>query len=183
MQPNMKTFVGGTIWLSGAGPWGNGDAEYSGPINSYTEIETVQLSAWERVGVVTNVQATASFDGYPGMCIAFAVANGVEVGSTDFGELKPGDYPDFLWAGSCAPGCSVGSQNFDFTGAAVELALPSLDLPLSGSDQGADQIVEAFTEFVGHDELWRERNDGPKLGTFHRSVELSGMKLKPCLFT
>jgi hypothetical protein len=79
----MKTFVGGTIWLSGTGPWGNGDAEYSGPIGSYVEFETVQYSAWERTGVVTNVQATASFDGYDGMCVAFSVANGTEVGSTD----------------------------------------------------------------------------------------------------
>jgi len=105
----MKTFVGGTIWLSGAGPWGNGDAEYSGPIGSYVEFETVQYSAWERTGVVTNVQATASFDGYDGMCVAFSVANGTEVGSTDFGEMKPADYPDFLWAGSCAPGAPEGA--------------------------------------------------------------------------
>ena len=104
----MKTFVGGTIWLSGAGPWGNGDAEYSGPILSYVEFETVQYSEFQRVAAVTSVQATASFDGYEGGCVAFQVANGTEVGATDLGMTPPADYPAFLFD-NCVDGAPEGA--------------------------------------------------------------------------
>lgn len=105
----MKTFTGGTLWLSGAGPWGNGDAEYTGPILSYVEFETLQYSNFVRVAAVTNVQARAAFDAYPGSCIAFSVANGTEVGATDLGMMKPADYPDFLMDGSCMAGAPEGA--------------------------------------------------------------------------
>jgi hypothetical protein len=98
-----KFFVGGSIWLSGDGPWGNGDAQYSGPITSYVEYETVQYVAWERVHAVTNVSAIASIDGYNDACLAFTVGNGVEIGSTDFGDPVPGDYPTMLEAYTCNP--------------------------------------------------------------------------------
>jgi hypothetical protein len=104
----MKTFTGGTIWLSGSGPWGNGDPEYSGPINSYVEFETVQYSNFQRVAAVTSVQATASFDGYDGMCVAFQVANGTEVGATDLGMMPPMDYPPFL-LDDCSEGAPEGA--------------------------------------------------------------------------
>ena len=92
----MKTFVGGTIWLSGSGPWAGGDAFYSGPILNYVEFETIQYVNHVQVHAVTNVQATAYFEGYPETCVAFSVANGVEVGSTALGDPMPVNYPDFL---------------------------------------------------------------------------------------
>ena len=104
----MKTFVGGEIWLSGSGPWANGDAYYSGPILSYTEFETVQFVDDVPVHAVTNVQATARFDGYPDECVAFSVANGIEIGSTDLGDPMPMNYPDFL-TDSCTPGAAEGA--------------------------------------------------------------------------
>ncbi len=97
-----KNFVGGTIWLSGTGPWAGGDAFYSGPILSYTEIETVQYANFEHIHAVTNVSAIAAIEGYNDLCLAFSVANGVEVGSTDLGGVKPADYPTFL-AENCDP--------------------------------------------------------------------------------
>ena len=104
----MKTFVGGEIWLSGAGPWGNGDAFYSGPILSYTEFETIQYVNNVQVHAVTNVQATARFDGYPDECVAFSVSNGLRIGSTALGNPVPVNYPAFL-TGSCAPGATGGA--------------------------------------------------------------------------
>lgn len=97
----MKQFVGGTIWLSGTGPWANGDAGYPGVIDSYTEFETIQYSNWNEVASVTNVQATAHFADYPGDCMTFYVSNGTLVGTTAAGQVKPATYPDFLYPGDC----------------------------------------------------------------------------------
>ena len=99
----MKVFTGGTIWLSGTGPWGNGDPYYSGPITDYVEFETVQYTNFMPVAAVTNVQAIAMFDGYPDQCMAFSVANGVFMGDTDMGPL-PADFPAFLDANCGATG-------------------------------------------------------------------------------
>ncbi len=99
----MQTFVGGFIWLSGAGPWANGDPDYPGVIDTYTEFETIQYVNWQPVAAVTNVQATGHFDNYPSNCLTFAVGNGSQVGSTDWGMTKPADYPDFLQATTCDP--------------------------------------------------------------------------------
>jgi hypothetical protein len=92
----MKTFTGGSIWLSGAGPWANGDAEYTGPISSYNEFETVQYVNHVRTHAVTNVSAIAFFDGYSADCMQFSVGNGLEVGATDLGDPMNPDYPAFL---------------------------------------------------------------------------------------
>jgi hypothetical protein len=99
----MKTFVGGFIWLSGSGPWANGDAQYTGMIDTYTVFETIQYVEFERVAAVSNVDASAHFDGYAESCMTFAVGNGSEVGSTDFGEMLPADYPPFLEPSNCDP--------------------------------------------------------------------------------
>lgn len=104
----MKTFTGGTIWLSGDGPWGNGELEYTGPILSYVEYETVQYVNHERVHAVTNVSATAELIGFSDRCLAFTVGNGVEIGSTDFGDPVPADYPAIL-DGACDPADLYGA--------------------------------------------------------------------------
>ena len=92
----MKTFVGGYIWLSGSGPWANGDAEYTGYIDTYTEFETVTYTGWTPVAMVTNVQAIAYFDDYPGTCMSFYIGNGTLVASTALGHTLPADYPGLL---------------------------------------------------------------------------------------
>jgi hypothetical protein len=98
----MKTFSGGYIWLSGTGPWANGDPDYYGVIDSYTEFETVTYSNWVPIAAVTNVQAIASFDGYPAQCMTFYIGNGSQVASTDLGDPVPADYPGLLDT-SCNP--------------------------------------------------------------------------------
>lgn len=104
----MCTFVGGTIWLSGTGPWGNGDAAYPGQIDTYTEFETIQYNNWVPVAAVTNVQATAHFDAYPASCMSFAISNGSRVGSTALGGTKPATYPDLLLT-DCSPTAPEGA--------------------------------------------------------------------------
>jgi len=105
----MKTFVGGQMWLSGSGPWANGDPSYSGAITSYTEFETIQYSSWTAVAAVSNVQAVAHFDNYPSTCVAFTTSNGVKLGTTDNGGAKPMDYPDFIAGGTCTATRTLGA--------------------------------------------------------------------------
>ena len=105
----QKNFSGGFVWLSGTGPWANGDAEYTGTITTYVEFETIQYLNHERVAAVTNVVAEALIDGYPDMCMVFSVGNGAEIGSTDFGEMLPADYPGFLDGTSCDATMPFGS--------------------------------------------------------------------------
>jgi hypothetical protein len=98
----MKTFVGGFIWLSGTGPWANGDPDYPGVITDYVEFETITYQNFERVAAVANVQATAQFDNYPSDCLTFAIGNMAEMGTTD-DMMKPADYPGFLDPNTCDP--------------------------------------------------------------------------------
>jgi hypothetical protein len=96
------TFVGGRVWLSGSGPWANGDPMYEGPIDSYVEYESIQYAAWQPVAAVTNVNAMAHWDNYPLDCMVFSVANGSRVGDTNLGGSPPANYPPFL-ATDCSP--------------------------------------------------------------------------------
>ena len=108
----MKTFVGGYIWLSGSGPWANGDPDYPGVIDSYVEFETITYSNWIPVAAITNVQASAHFDAYPGQCMTFYIGNGSQIASTALGDPVPADYPAFLDP-SCNPTRTEGAS-WDF---------------------------------------------------------------------
>jgi hypothetical protein len=121
----MKTFVGGYIWLSGTGPWANGDPDYPGIIDSYTIFETITYSNWVRVASVFNVDATAHFDNYVSTCMTFGIGNGSETFSTDWGDSQPANYPLLLEQGTCDPVMTMGSWwdmhtiTFQITGCAV----------------------------------------------------------------
>jgi len=97
----VKTFTGGTIWLSGSGPWGNGDAEYTGSIIEYTEYETITYVAFNVIASRTNVQASATIDGYDTVCLGFTVGNGAKIGDTASGPVLA-NYPALLNT-SCSP--------------------------------------------------------------------------------
>jgi hypothetical protein len=129
-----KHFIGGEIWLAGDGPWGNGDPYYSGPILSYVEYETVQYVNGDRVHAVTNISAKAQLDGYGDSCLAFTVGNGVEIGSTDFGDPVPADYPPMLAAYSCNPTMMNGAW-WDFT--QLSLYVDSCTVPNEDTTWGA----------------------------------------------
>lgn len=104
----LVNYAGGTLWLSGTGPWANGDAQYAGHFDSYAEYETIQYVNWVPVAAVTNVQNTAHFDDYPLTCMSFSISNGTRVGTTDLGGVKPANYPDFLDL-DCDPTRTLGA--------------------------------------------------------------------------
>ena len=105
----MKTFVGGFIWLSGTGPWANGDPQYTGIVDSYTMFETITFDNWNRIAAVFNIDATGHFDNYAPSCMSFAIGNGSQAGSTDWGDTPPADYPPLLEQGTCDPVAPLGT--------------------------------------------------------------------------
>lgn len=105
----MKTFVGGFVWLSGTGPWANGDPDYTGIVDSYTMFETIAYTNWNRIAAVFNIDATGHFDDYTPSCLSFAIGNGSQVGSTDWGDMPPADYPPLLEMGTCNPVAPFGT--------------------------------------------------------------------------
>lgn len=125
----MKVFGGGYIWMQGTGaPWDGGDASYPGIITNYVEYETISYQNWVPIAAVTNVQATAQFDAYPELCMAFYIGNGTRVSTTDLGQPVPANYPglmdtacgttrtlgaawDFTALTLTIDGCSVGVQD------------------------------------------------------------------------
>lgn len=115
----MKTFDGGYIWLSGTGPWANGDPDYFGVIDSYTEFETITYTSWVPIAAVTNVQAVAHFNDYPQLCMSFYIGNGTRVATTEIGESLLADYPDLL-----DPGCNATrtyGADWDFTSVTLSI--------------------------------------------------------------
>lgn len=101
-----KTFVGGQIWLSGSGPWANGDAQYTGSIIAYEEFETVTYVAFLPIAATTNIQASATIEGYDSLCLGFTVGNGAKIGDTLAGATPPANYPALM-----VPGCNPGGVN------------------------------------------------------------------------
>jgi len=130
----MKEFVGGSFWLSGTGPWAGGDADYPGTIDTYTEFETIQYESWVRVAAVTNVQAVGHFDNYLDDCLTFAVGNGSEVGSTDFGDPVPTDYPPFLDPNTCDATGTLGGWWNLFT---ITMSVTGCSTPVHETTWGA----------------------------------------------
>lgn len=102
-----KVFNGGTIFLSGAGPWGNGDASYTGSILEYVEYETLTYVAFNVIAARTNVQATATIDGYDTSCLGFSVGNGAKISDTASAPI-PASYPALLTT-SCSPTAPNGA--------------------------------------------------------------------------
>jgi hypothetical protein len=115
----MKTYSGGTFWLSGTGPWANGDSDYPGVFDSYVEYETITYSNWVAISAITNVQAAAHFNNYPVLCMGFSIGNGTRVGTTDRGNVMPSNYPALLDP-TCAPTRTLGAW-WDFTSISILL--------------------------------------------------------------
>jgi len=136
----MKTFVGGYIWLSGTGPWANGDPDYYGVIDSYTEFETIQYTNWVPIAAVSNVQATAHFNDYPGQCMTFYIGNGTRMASTEVGDPIPPDYPDLLDT-DCNPTRTEGAF-WDFT--SVTLTIYGCEVSTEQSSWG--EIKSFYSE-------------------------------------
>lgn len=124
----MKIFNGGYIWLSGDGPWANGDPDYPGVIDTYVEFETITYENWVPIAAVTNVQASAHFDDYPDQCMTFYIGNGTRVATTEIGEAIPVNYPALLDP-ACAATMMDGAA-WDFT---------SITLSITGCEVGTEE--------------------------------------------
>jgi hypothetical protein len=113
-------YVGGYVTLGGPGnPWNGGDAVYTGIIDTYTEIRTVQTVSGHVRGAVSDHSVSAHIQGYSESCVAWAIGNGVLRGATPGGSpifdyspttilqsVKAANYPAFH-----LPGCAVGGSN------------------------------------------------------------------------
>jgi len=130
----MIPYVGGTFWLSGTGPWANGDPDYPGVFDSYVEFETITYSAWVPISAVTNVQSAAHFDNYGTFCMGFSIGNGSRVGTTDLGNVMPAGYPAMLDP-TCAPTRTLGAW-WDFTSITIVLT-PDCATPAKPSTWGS----------------------------------------------
>jgi hypothetical protein len=109
----MFTYSGGYLTLGGPGnPWDGGDAVYTGVIDTYTEIRTIQYASSKIVGAVSDHSVTAHIQGYPESCIAWGIGNGVLRGGDattlplpfNYGVLqsvKSAGYPDYPSASGC----------------------------------------------------------------------------------
>jgi len=97
---------GAYVTLGGPGnPWNGGDAVYTGIIDSYTEIRTVQYVSNSVVGAVSDHAVGAHLQGYSESCVAWAIGNGALRGGTPGGapaftyptlqSVKPAGYPGF----------------------------------------------------------------------------------------
>lgn len=94
-------YAGGTFWLSGGGPWGNGDPSYLAAVDTYSETIVLSYLNWVVTGANMTISAVnGHFLGYPETCFSFGIGDKVLRGYTDTG-VKPATYPDFL-----APDCN-----------------------------------------------------------------------------
>jgi hypothetical protein len=127
-------YTGGTFWLSGTGPWANGDPDYPGVFDSYVEYETVQYANWIPISAVTNVQSTAHFNNYETYCMGFSIGNGSRVGTTDLGNVMPAGYPDMLDP-TCLATRTLGAW-WNFTSITITLT-PECATPTKPSSWGS----------------------------------------------
>ncbi|HET6350089.1 MAG TPA: hypothetical protein VFH88_13500 [Candidatus Krumholzibacteria bacterium] len=116
----LITYAGGYVTLGGPGnPWDGGDAVYTGAIDTYIEIRTIQTAGGLITGAVSNHNVSAHIQGYPSTCIAWAIGNGVLRGGTPPGaplpflyptlqSVKPAGYPDYHFPGCTSSPNGVG---------------------------------------------------------------------------
>jgi len=87
-------YAGGYIELDGGGPWGGGDPSYTGVIDTYVEIRTVQYVGGAKTGSVSDHSVSAHLQGYPQSCMTWGIGNGAWLDESP--NVKPANYPTFL---------------------------------------------------------------------------------------
>lgn len=101
----LITYAGGYVELGGAGPWAGGDAFYTGVIDTYYEVRTLQYAASVLVGSVSDHSVSAHLQGYTASCVTWGIGNGNLLGNSP--ASKPAGYPDYRDA-NCNPGPTNG---------------------------------------------------------------------------
>jgi hypothetical protein len=86
----MITYQGGYVTLGGPGnPWDGGDAVYTGVIDTYTEMRTIQYVSGKITGATSDHSVNAHIQGYPESCVTWGIGNGVLRG----GDAATGQTP------------------------------------------------------------------------------------------
>jgi hypothetical protein len=101
-------FTGGTLWLAGGGPWGTGDAQYTGSFSNFSVTTVQQIVGGQIVGIVANVSFTGMLDNYAS-CFTMAIANAELVGFAPNAPAEPGPFPAFLSPYDCNQTVTFGS--------------------------------------------------------------------------
>jgi hypothetical protein len=131
-------YAGGAVWLDGSGPWGGGDASYSGLIQTHMEIRSVQIVAGTLTGLDSDHSTSATITGYPSDCVLFAIGNSAWIGDTPQHGAKPADYPAFL-DGNCDP---VGTDGH--WGTATDLTLTVQGCAVSTQEQSWGSVKSLY---------------------------------------
>jgi len=85
-----STYTGGYFWLTGAAPWGGGDAFYTGTLDYYTHNTEFLFVYWVPISYVTDVNFGGPFDDY---CLCITVIANAASGSSG---PQPSGYPPYL---------------------------------------------------------------------------------------
>jgi len=89
----ITPYSGGTLWLSGAGPWAGGAPFYTATITSFTVTATKQYVGGQLTGVVSSINFMGNFEG-EGQCFSMVISNAELVGMTGHPVLPP---PAGIW--------------------------------------------------------------------------------------
>jgi len=90
----MFTYAGGYVTLGGPGnPWDGGDAVYTGTIDTYTELRTIQYVSSKITGATSDHSVSAHIQGYSDACVAWGIGNGVLRGGSSPSLPLPFLYP------------------------------------------------------------------------------------------
>jgi len=101
-----NTFVGGTFFLDGAGPWSNGTKDLPGQLGITRIIVTERWVAGVLAESRMNIDTEGRFDGST-CTLTFVISNGLGEGNTSTGPL-PSNFPSFLDP-NCQPTRSSGA--------------------------------------------------------------------------
>jgi hypothetical protein len=98
------TYAGGDFWLSGGGPWGAGDPDYPGTVETFIETRVIQYVNGVATGADSDFSGSGRFDNHQTSCLQLT-SNDALIDDTGNGP-KPADYPMFLDAN-----CNMGPMS------------------------------------------------------------------------
>jgi hypothetical protein len=132
-------YFGGTIFLSGDGPWGGGATEYQGLLDTYEVTVTVVYEKNHDISASSTIRATGTFSQYAGECFELMAEKVVERGNTGREQKRPLTYPPFIES-SCDIGPKDGAWG---TIAAIQLTITGCSVPVEETSWGAVKSLYA----------------------------------------
>jgi len=92
----ITNYTGGSFWLSGAGAWGDGLGDFTGPVTYYNVGTKVSYIGWFPIGATSNISIRGTFDACNYCFIDYGIANSLLMWSSSDGPPMPANYPPFL---------------------------------------------------------------------------------------